>query len=91
MTNPEKDHNLKVKLLQKEKYDATKERVAIKDQLSKLKAECDTAMKRLQRERTDVITTNKKQVQQRTELKDVIQRTKTYKEWTSNDYSSTEK
>jgi len=50
-------------------------RDAIKDQLSKLKAECDMEVKQLQREKKELIETNKEKAKLE-ELKDVIQRTK---------------
>jgi len=73
MTNQKKDHNKKVKLLEKEKDDLKKERDAMEDLLSKLRAECNMKVKR---EKAELIETNEKQVKQLEELKDAIQHTK---------------
>jgi len=74
--NPKKHHDMKVKLPEKERDDARKERDAIKEQLFNLKTKCDTVVTQLQQEKTELIETNKKQVKQLEELKDAIQPTK---------------
>jgi len=57
-----------------------KERDALKDELlqltAKLKAECDMEVKQLQQEKTELIETKEKKVNQLEQLKDTIQVTK---------------
>jgi len=52
-----------------------RERDAITEQFSKLKAECDMKVKHMEREKAELIEANKKQVKPFEEPKEVIQNT----------------